>query len=179
VTTLPFGRHRSAPLGEVPTSYLAWLVRTVRLSSGVRAAVAAELARRGIDAPPPAPPAARPVPPCARCGAAGYSCGWQQTRDGRRQIHAACTRCGRWLGFLPQVEPHTGQADAAASAAPILDALTRLEALGVELAGDGRAVWFAGDDWRRVPADLQAVVRQCRHTLAGMLGDTRRKAAAS
>jgi hypothetical protein len=40
----------------------------------------------------------------------------------------------------------------------------------VELASDGRKVWFQGDDHRRVPSDLQATVRQCSHQLATMLG---------
>jgi hypothetical protein len=64
---------------------------------------------------------------------------------------------------------------AAASQTPILDALVRLEEVGVELVSDGRQVRYAGEGWRvmRDHPDLDAVVRQCGHQLARMLGDNR------
>jgi hypothetical protein len=99
---------------------------------------------------------------------------WQEDRLGRRQIRAECDRCHRHLTFPPLAEPYISRANAAASATPILEALTRLDALGVELASDGHSVRFAGDGWRRVPPQLQALVRQCNHDLARMLGDNRR-----
>jgi hypothetical protein len=74
----------------------------------------------------------------------------------------------------PHIPPYTTEADANASASPVLDALVRLDDLGVELVSDGRRVWFADPDARRkVPRDLHAVVRECGHTLAMMMGDTR------
>jgi hypothetical protein len=81
------------------------------------------------------------------------------------------------MGFLPLREPYLSEVDRAATATPVLDALVRLEALGVELESDGRSVRFAGDDWRRVPPDLAAIVRQCSHRLAVLLGDIRRRRA--
>jgi uncharacterized protein (DUF3820 family) len=41
VTTIPFGVHRGRPVGDVPTSYLVWVLKTCKLSSGLAAAVAA------------------------------------------------------------------------------------------------------------------------------------------
>jgi hypothetical protein len=52
-TPLPFGKHKGRPLAEVPASYLSWLLAEVKLSSGLRCAVAAELTRRGPYSPPP------------------------------------------------------------------------------------------------------------------------------
>jgi hypothetical protein len=53
--TMPFGKHAGKPLGEVPSGYLAWLIREFKLSSGLRAAVPDELTRRNVDTPPPPP----------------------------------------------------------------------------------------------------------------------------
>jgi hypothetical protein len=47
MVTRYFGRHKGKPLNEVPSDYLAWALRTVRLSSGVRAA-REELLRLGV-----------------------------------------------------------------------------------------------------------------------------------
>jgi uncharacterized protein (DUF3820 family) len=32
--TLPFGRHKGKPLGDVPGDYLRWMLKECRLSSG-------------------------------------------------------------------------------------------------------------------------------------------------
>jgi uncharacterized protein (DUF3820 family) len=37
---LPFGRHKGQPLDTVPSDYLDWLLRSCKLSSGLRAATA-------------------------------------------------------------------------------------------------------------------------------------------
>ena len=42
---LYFGKYRSLPLLQVPSDYLAWALRTVKLSGGMRQAVAGELSR--------------------------------------------------------------------------------------------------------------------------------------
>ena len=63
---LPFGQHRGQPQCMVPTDYLTWLLATVKLSSGLRAAVTAEVEARGETAPPPPAPKLPPV--CCRCG---------------------------------------------------------------------------------------------------------------
>jgi hypothetical protein len=62
--TMPFGRHKGTPLADVPESYLGWPLPGCKLSSGLRAAVAAELERRGVR--PPAA-AVKAEPDC--CGA--------------------------------------------------------------------------------------------------------------
>lgn len=168
--TLPFGKHKGQDLPAIPTDYLRWCLSACKLSSGLRQAVAGELHRRGVEAPGPPP---RPAPQCGRCPGAGYLALWQEDRVGGRRIRAECGQCRRYLEFLPQVEPYLSQADAAASEAPILDALTRLEEAGVDLASDGHAVWLRGDDWRKVEPDVMALVRQQSHLLAGLVGDNR------
>jgi hypothetical protein len=112
---LPFGRHKNEPLDAVPADYLQWVLRTVKLSGGLRAALAGELSRRGVE-PPPAPP---PRVPRCRCGADegadSFVCCWQQLRDGRRQVRAECACCRAFLTYLPAVEPYTTMADRDAS----------------------------------------------------------------
>jgi uncharacterized protein (DUF3820 family) len=49
--SLPFGKYKGQPLAAVPSGYLHWVLETCKLSSGLRAAIAAELETRGI-APP-------------------------------------------------------------------------------------------------------------------------------
>jgi hypothetical protein len=164
---LPFGKHKG-----VPTDYLRWVIDACKLSSGLRAAVANELTKRGIDVPAPPPP--RPIRPCPRCGGVGSFVFWQEDRAGRRRISARCKQCHRHLTFPPCVEPYLSMANAAASQTPILDALVRLEELGVEVHSDGQRAWIEYEDWNKVPADLHAIVRQCSHQLARMLGNTER-----
>jgi hypothetical protein len=165
--TLPFGKHQGQPLAEVPTSYLCYLARG-KLSSGLRAAVAEELSRRGI-APPPRPEPTN-IPSCSRCKNTLYDCRWQEDRAGRKSIRAECRYCHMFLAFAPLVPPFTEEADKNASAAPVLDALTRLEALGVEVQSDGKSCWLRWEDEARVPPQLRSVLRQCSHQLAGLLG---------
>lgn len=167
---LPFGRHKGRPPAEVPTSYLNWLIRTVKLSSGLRAAVAAELQSRGSSVPP----APAPAPPrdCRTCPGAEILCLWGEARNGRRFIWGECSRCRRSVGHLPLVPPYTTRADAAASKAPVIEALTRAEDLGVELESDGSSVRFVGDGWEQAGPDLRATVRQCNNQLARLLGRT-------
>jgi len=171
---LPFGKHKGQALPTVPAEYLTWAIRTVRLSSGLQRAVAAELARRGVDAPRPPPP---PDPgPCWRCGGLQYRCRWTEDRLGRRQVRRECANCGTWRGFAPRRAPFTDEADAAASDSAALDVLTQCEDLGLELRSDGRAADFAGADWLRAPPELSARLRECRGQLGRLLGDTRREA---
>jgi hypothetical protein len=61
---LPFGQHKDVPLDDIPRSYLSGLMRQAKLAGGLRAAVADERCRRGIE-PPPAP-APLPLPRCWR-----------------------------------------------------------------------------------------------------------------
>jgi hypothetical protein len=168
---MPYGQYKGKTLADIPSSYLSWMLREHKLSSGFRAAVAAEIESRGGKAPPPPPP--KPEPDCRRCGAGpetiNYS--WLQTRNGGRQIRRTCGRCGEWLGSAPHVEPFISLANAAASATPVLDVLTRCEELGIRLRSDGAAVGFAGpEDWKKATPELRNLVRQCRHSLAKMIG---------
>lgn len=102
---LSFGRHKGEPLTTVPTSYLDWCLRTVKLSTGLRLAVADELRRRGVQTP------ALPLPPpraCHRCGSADVRIVWHQHSDGRRQTHGTCQRCGGNCGAVPMT-PENGR----------------------------------------------------------------------
>jgi hypothetical protein len=169
--SIPFGKHANEPLPTVPADYLDWLLRTVRVGSGLRAALVAELARRGVEAPPSPPP--RPLPSCPRCPGVKPLLHWLQDSLGRRRIRVEYARCHGSLVFAPTVSPYVGQAERASSATPILDVLTRLETIGVELLCDGRSVWYRPGDWQRVPPDLRRLEDQCRHELARMLGRSR------
>lgn len=166
--TMPFGKHKNELISAVPTPYLQWLTKTVKLSRSLLVAVVQELQTRGVSAPAPDQPIAAPT--CGRCGTATIRYRWIQDRLGRRQIRRECARCGNWMGFAPQVEPYTTEADAEAGQTPILDVVIRLEELGVTLQSDGRRAWVGADDWGRVPPDLHALIRQCAHTLASMVG---------
>src|SRR5262249_10989822 len=145
--TIPFGKHKGRPLEDVPTDYLEWLRRSVKLSSGLRLAVAGALRTPGGDVPAeaPTPPPARPR--CRPEGKVSYS--WLQKRDGQRAIRRECRSCGAWLGFAPLQEPYVSIADAMASSTPVLDTLTRAEDLGVRLTSDGAAAGIASRDWHR------------------------------
>jgi hypothetical protein len=164
---LPFGRHRGQPLSAVPSSYLAWLLREVKLSSGLRAAVAAELAGRGIGVPPPPPfvPAA-----CRRCGPAGHSFRWAQDRRGGRRVRVQCGRCHAYLGFAPCRPPFTTKADENSSPTAALDVLVQAGACGVRIVSDGQKADIDPRDWRQAPPELRSRIRECAHLLAGLLG---------
>lgn len=108
MASLPFGKHKDEPLEQVPTDYLAWVVRTCKLSSGLYAAVADELKRRGQEAPPA--PLAR-VPKCSDHPAADFRCRWREDSLGRKHIKAECVECGRSLGFVSIVPQYAAMAD--------------------------------------------------------------------
>jgi hypothetical protein len=170
IGSIPFGKHKDRPLSTVPTDYLQWAVRSLKLSSGLRAALSAELACRGVEVPP-APPL-RPLPACQRCPGVRPLLSWLQDSLGRDRIKIECARCHQSLGFAPQVSPYVEQANATASKTPVLDALTRFDAVGVELESDGKRVYYSPGAWQRVPPDLRRLVDQCRHLLARMIGKT-------
>jgi hypothetical protein len=166
--TLPFGKYKDKPLALVPATYLAWVLRRVKLSSGLRAAVVAELDRNCFPAPPPPPP--RPLRSCPLHPGTRPVCLWAEDTLGRRLIRAECPECGRWVDTPPCVPPYSTEADAGASAAPVLDALVKLDELGVELCSDGKTAWVADGDFDRVPPGVRHVIKQCRHRLGTMLG---------
>ncbi len=130
-----------------------------------------ELGHRSIKAPP-----GPLIPWCPTCPLTSFVVTWQEDRRGGRRIRAECLRCGRWLTWLPQAPLWTQQADRNASPTALLDVLTRLEDLGIDLQSDGRTVWVPWPDVQRIPLDLRAVIRQCSHQLARLLGQTPRRA---
>jgi hypothetical protein len=168
MTEMPFGKFKGLTVDRIDTGYLRWLL-TIKLSSGLRAAVAGELCRRGVPVPDPPPH----VPPsCPRCRAAtviGYS--WYEDRLGRRFIKRRC-RCGEDLGFAPHRPEFVARADAAASPTPVLDVLIEAEDRGVELSSDGAAVRVAAGR-RNVTPELRRRLGECRHQLGRLLGDQR------
>jgi hypothetical protein len=168
---MPFGCHKGELLSGIPSDYLDWLLRNVRIGRGLRAAIADELCRRGLSAPSAPPP--WPLPTCSRCPGVKPQLSWLQDSLGRRRIRIECGRCHQSMGFAETREPYTTEADAAASKTPVLDVLTKLEDLGVELRSDGKHVRFARDgDYRRVPPDLRRMLKQCQNDLARMIGRT-------
>jgi hypothetical protein len=168
---MPFGKHKGQPLPRVPTSYLQWLLRECQLSSGLRAAVAAEVSQRGREVPPPPPP--RPVRRCRDHPDAEPLLSWLEDSLGRRRIRADCPVCRRPTDYPPCVPPYTTEADRRASPTAVLDVLIRLDTLGIDLESDGRGVSVGWQDYHRVPADLHRLIRQCKNHLARLLGDTR------
>jgi hypothetical protein len=163
---MPFGKYKGLSLAMVPGSYLAWVLREVKLSSGLRAAVADELARRGV--PAPAPP--RPLRACPLHPGDKPICLWSEDTLGRRLIRCECPTCHRATDYAPLVSPYTDEADRNASPTPVLDVLMKLDEIDVELCSDGRTAWIDNADQQRVPPALHAIIRQCRHQLARMLG---------
>jgi hypothetical protein len=166
---LPFGKHKDKPLSEVPAGYLQWAIETCKLSSGLRAAVAEELTRRGVEAPAPPAPVLK-IPPCRRCDSDRFRVAWQEDRNGGRRIRASCS-CGAYLCFLPLVEPWVSLANNAVNPTAALDVLIALGDLGIDLRSDGKTVWLAGEDRKRVPENLHVLIRQCCHQLVVMLGN--------
>jgi hypothetical protein len=156
---MPFGRYKGDPVWSVPSDYLGWMLRTCKLSTGLRQAVRAELHARG-ELPPglAAEPAARP-PRCGRCGGADLDVYWQELGGaGGRSIRAECRACRRFVAFLPMTPENTARADLASSPTGLLDVLTAAEAEGVEIVSRGH--WLALIPPGRASAELERLVRQ-------------------
>jgi hypothetical protein len=62
--TMPFGRYKGSSLEDVPSSYLAWCLRTCDLDPWLREAIEEELNSRAPRRPPPPrnPPPGPPPP---------------------------------------------------------------------------------------------------------------------
>jgi hypothetical protein len=165
VFTLPFGKHKDKALSAIPADYLQWLT-TIKLSSGLRLAVADELRGRGVTVAEATPP----PPQCMRCKErTRISYSWHEDSLGRRRIKRTCG-CGASLAFAPHTEPFLSLADAAESPTAVLDVLAEAEERGVELRSDGKAVRVVGG-WDRLTVPLKQKLEQCRHQLAWLLGD--------
>jgi hypothetical protein len=165
---LPFGRHRGEPLGQVPTDYLEWFLKTCKPSAGLRAVIRAELSARP-DAPRDLPSEAEAtVVSCQSCGSGNVAVSWHEHRDGRRAIRGDCRDCRKCIGFLPQTAANIALADAALSPVGLLDVLVRAEEEGVELARDALGLVLVPPG--RASAELESLVRQHQHQLARHLG---------
>jgi hypothetical protein len=166
--SLPFGRHRGWPLGEVPTDYLLWLLRTCKLSTGLQAAVRAELLSRP-NCPPQLDPEPGPGPVrCRRCGGTDLRLYWQQLAGaGGRAIRADCRRCRRFVAFVPQTAANVAAADAAQPPAALLDVLIRAEEEGVEVVRRGERLALLPPG--KASPELEVLVRQNTRGLLQML----------
>lgn len=159
---IPFGKHKGDPLSTVPSGYLRWLLSTVRLSSGLEAAVREELASRGVKIPGP-PPRARHA--CREHPGAGIKATWISMRDGRKAIRGECAKCGAWLGALPLTNEYKALADQGSDKAALLSFLMRIDEQGIEVRKVHGDLQFS----RPLPPDLWALERQCRGVLISML----------
>src|SRR5262249_42894717 len=110
----PFGKYSGQPPSAIQADYLLWMLKTCKLSSGLRAAVRAELLARAPPEPPlPPDPAPAPPPACPRCGGGDLRRYWQRHAGGRRRaIRADCRRCGCYVCFLPQTAENVAAANA-------------------------------------------------------------------
>jgi hypothetical protein len=169
-TALPFGKHKGIPLDGVPTDYLAWALRECKLSTGLHAAVAGEVARRGGAVPPPPPPPRLRCPDCRSASEPRFT--WQQDRRGDKRIRAECGACQKFIAFAPLREPYTLAADALASSRPAVDALLLAEQEGIELASDEASVRFATVQGYHAASQRlrDLLVRQANHVLGSMMG---------
>ena len=158
---LPVGRHKGKPLADVPKDYLGWALRTIELSTGLRAAVRAELTRRGVVLTPEPPP--RPRPPCRRCGCTAFRMTWQEQRGGTKAIRSECQRCGARCGVAPLTAENVAAANAVQPEAGLLDALVLAEEEGCELVPEGGRVEV--QPWQRASRKLRELVRQSQHAL--------------
>jgi hypothetical protein len=166
--TLYFGQHKGKPLPQVPTGYLRWALATVTLSTGLRAAVRAELLSRGADpATLPADPPPKDVR-CRACGERAFFVYWQEARSGRI-IRADCVLCGgAFVAFLPQTPANVALADAAQPPAPLLDVLVLAEAEGVTIKRH-QTGWLSLEPWGKASPELERLVRQSASLLRRML----------
>jgi hypothetical protein len=169
VPQLPVGKWKGHPLGDIDTSYLAWVLREWKLSSGLRIAVADELRRRGLAVPEQPLPSPPRCPNCTDSNAPRY--GWQEDSTGRRRIRVECGACQKWLGFAPEVEPYLTLAAQGESPTAVLDVLMTCLELDIELYSDGIVADFAtSDDRRRAPQRLREKLLQCRYRLGHLMG---------
>jgi hypothetical protein len=168
---LYFGRHRGKAVSDpsIDPGYLAWALRTVKLSGAMQTAIAEELTARGCNAPEPP---AWVVSPCHRCGDTDSLGFWMQDRRGLKRIRLECATCSTFLGFPPSRPPFSDLADLGTSKTAALDALLWLEGLGIEPRSDGVVVEFGWEEYLRMPPALRRLVRQCRFTLGRMIGKT-------
>lgn len=169
---LYFGRHQGKPLGEIDLGYLQWALRECKLSSGLQAALTAEVERRGGTAPPTPPPSVAPT--CRRCVmvGGGVRLSWLQQRNGTRAIRRTCDVCGASLGAASAPPENIALADKNALPAPALLALILAEEQGVRLQSDGAVADIVGEDFRKADPRLREALRQCRHLLGSMIGRT-------
>jgi hypothetical protein len=115
---------------------------------------------------------ARPLPSCPHCPGVAPLLSWQEDSLGRRHVRATCSRCQRWLGFVPKTAGNSAVADRSSSATDLLNCLTMLDELKIAIHSDGTRVYFTWPDCERVPAELHALVRACSFRLAKLMGDT-------
>jgi len=87
---MPFGKFRGQKLTDIPSSYLAWLIRECRgLDDELRAEVLAVLRKRGVDASGPECRAAVSWEPLVKTWYARLSLQFHPDRGGNHQAMVA------------------------------------------------------------------------------------------
>jgi hypothetical protein len=162
---LPYGRYRGQSPRDVPTSYLVWMLKTCKLSSGLHDAIRAEVSARP-DCPsdlPPGPPPKAPPTSCWRCGAKDIRVSWHEQAGGRSAIRADCGMCGRFISSLPLSPENVTRANACRSPTGLLDVLMRANDEGVELVRFGHEV--RPSPFMKASDTLLSLCRQHQHAL--------------
>jgi uncharacterized protein (DUF3820 family) len=49
INVMPFGKHKGAPIGELPGDYLNWVLENLVLKGSLLRALEAEFERRGLE----------------------------------------------------------------------------------------------------------------------------------
>lgn len=156
----PFGKYKSVPLPNVPTSYLRWAAENLKLSAGLRHAVEVELGKRGVIVPP-APP--RPPKRCPQCPGAPVLLYWYVVKGGRRTIRADCSRCNQWLGAAALTPENVAAADAYSTPGAFLHLLVRCEDAGIQVTRRGDRLEF--EPVGKMTPELWRLERQARAQL--------------
>jgi hypothetical protein len=96
-------------LRSIPSDYLAWSLRTCKLSTPLRTAVRAELLSRHDCPRLPPEPTPKPLL-CPERGSADARLYWQEQASGRKALRADCAQCGSFIKFAAQTKENVALA---------------------------------------------------------------------
>ena len=100
---MPFGKFKGVPIGEIETSYLQWLHKTVELREPLRSAVSVALSWKAVPVPPAPGVAGTPAGRTSQEGASTLSTGHSK-RFNRSPQHREAARPKRAWRPGPETE---------------------------------------------------------------------------